>query len=754
MGKTRKIAWGLGLGAGAAALALLLWSSGLLDRWEYTAWAWRVALFARPGAATPKVKVILLDQASLDWGKEANGWSWPWPREVYGPLIDFCRRGGARAIMFDVLYTEPSLYGVADDQALAAAIQRAPAFVAPLCLGEQSGSAASWPPEIPCRPIHINTLPLRMAALKENSTFASRCAFPVPEVANSATLLANVMDEPDEDGIFRRAHLFRVFDGHAIPSLGLAAYIVGNDGASRDAALPFPATITTDGGSPLASSTLPPARAAGPRVAGEGVEALLRSAHIEQGWLTVGNKRVPVDVSQRAILRFRGPSGTHQTFSAAAVIQSELRMQAGEAPTIQDPEVFRDAYVFFGFSAPGLMDLRPTPLSRVYPGVEIHATMLDNLLSDDFLREAPQSLVVLAVAFFACLSGLAVLYSRKAWHGALAFSGFLPVPVVAGVLAYRLGYWWPMVVQESAVVFSMVSALVVNYATEGRQKAFIKQAFKYYLSPEVIERILDDPSRLQLGGERRELTIFFSDLHKFSSISERLDAHTLTSLLNDYLSDMTDIILEEGGTLDKYEGDAIIAFWSAPCEQPDHALRACRTALRCQQKLHERANEFRERAGSPLLMRIGINTGDVVVGNMGSHTRFDYTVLGDAANLASRLEGANKAFGTSIMVSEATWEQTSGHLPGREIGLLRVVGRKAPVRVFELAQHHGPTDGLPAELFHQGIARCYAGQWAEALQIFERFADDSVAEVYAERCRILLRDPSASWDGIWNLTEK
>lgn len=217
---------------------------------------------------------------------------------------------------------------------------------------------------------------------------------------------------------------------------------------------------------------------------------------------------------------------------------------------------------------------------------------------------------------------------------------------------------------------------------------------------------------------------------------------------------MTDIILEEEGTIDKYEGDAIIAFWNAPLAQPDHALRACRAAVRCQQKLRERQPELRERAGTPFRMRIGINTGVVVVGNMGSRQRFDYTVLGDAANLASRLEGANKAFGTDTMVAESTWLQTNGKLPGRELGRLRVVGRQTPVRVFEplLPGHGWSAERL--EAFHQALAWCYEGHWADALAIFSDLADDPVAGVYAGRCRELLEESKADWDGVWNLTQK
>jgi len=228
----------------------------------------------------------------------------------------------------------------------------------------------------------------------------------------------------------------------------------------------------------------------------------------------------------------------------------------------------------------------------------------------------------------------------------------------------------------------------------------------------------------------------------------------LTTLLNDYLSDMTDIILEEGGTLDKYEGDAILAFWNAPLSQGNHAKRACRAAIRCQRKLAARREEFRERTGAELHQRIGINTGEVVVGNMGSRDRFDYTVLGDAANLASRLEGANKAFGTYLMVSEETWSQTSNSFVGRELGKLRVVGRKNPVTVFEPWGFKG--ESLPSgwKEFAEGVGFCYQGEWNKALSVFEQLTDDPAAQVYVTRCRHIIDTPDSSWDGIWNLTQK
>ena len=298
------------------------------------------------------------------------------------------------------------------------------------------------------------------------------------------------------------------------------------------------------------------------------------------------------------------------------------------------------------------------------------------------------------------------------------------------------------------------AASITSYARTRRREALVRRRFEQHLAPAVVRRMIEEPQLVKLGGERRELTIFFSDLQGFSAISERLPPEELTRLLNDYLSLMTEIILAEGGTLDKYVGDAIVAFWNAPLAQPDHAVRAVRAALRCQRALAEQQADYAQRIGGPLKMRIGINTGAVVVGNMGSRQRFDYTMLGDAANLASRLEGANKAFGTHLMLAESTWQQTAGAFIGRELAQLTVVGRKTPVRVFEAT-------GLAAEpladdtrAFTAALALVHAGDWAAAAAGFAALAADPAAQVYAAKCRELAANPAATWDGIWNLTEK
>ena len=711
----KKLFHGLWVGGGAALVALGLWLGGLLERWEYPTWTWRVRHFAAPGAATPQVKLILLDQASLDWGKDpARGWSWPWPRTVYSAILDYCRRCGAKAVGFDVLLTEPSAYDVSDDEALAAGIRQGPPFAAAVMPSERAG-ATNWPAYLPPPRLTVAGLAAWTGGAVAPATrsarwkTAARASFPIPLIASNATLLANVSDLPDGDGLFRRATLLRVFDGHPLPSLGLATYLSAHPAAKVE---------------------------------------------IEHGQLRLDGKTIPMDNQGRAILRYRGRSQSHQTFSAAEVIQSELNLKEGRPPRLPGTNTFRNAYVLFGFSAPGLLDLRPSPLSKVYPGVEIHATMLDNYLAGDFLRPAARGSVLSGVLLMSLLAGVGVTLSRKAWQSLLVFAVLLPVPVAAGYLGYALGCWWPIMAGEVGVALALVGAVVVNYATEGRQKAFIKSAFKHYLGPDVIEQIIADPAKLQLGGEKRALTIFFSDIEKFSGFSERLDPPTLTALLNDYLTAMGAIIQEEGGYLDKFIGDAIVAFWNAPLGQDDHAVRACRAAIRCQRRLAELRPEFQTRTGAVVKCRIGINTGDVVVGNMGSRERFNYTILGDAANLASRLEGANKAFGTYLMVSETTWQQSGGGFVGRELGRLRVVGRKTPVKVYELAGL--PGDARPASFaaFEAALAQFYAGQFAAAQAAFGQWPDDPASKAYAAQCGALLAHPPADWDGVWSLTEK
>ncbi len=667
---------------------------------------------ARPAPSTGKVRLVLLDQNSLDWGLRENGLSWPWPREVYGVITEYLKRAGAKSVAFDVLFTEPSKYGVGDDRALGSAVGRYKGFVGALFLADRAGSTTVWPPDLPSFPLPIDGLdPSGPGSPARDRVTAHRASFPVPEIASQTAILADVQHDPDPDGVYRRVRLFRIFDGRAVPSLALASLLAASPGTG---------------------------------------------VAMRPHGMTIAGKTVPLDRQGYAILRFRGPSGTHRAFSAAAVIQSELRLQAGEEPVIKDPEAFRDCHVIFGFSAPGLFDLRPAPVGGVFSGPEIQATALDNLLGGDFLSEATVPVTVALTFLLALVGAIPMIFSRSAGRSVLFFTLILPLPAALSLAAYARGLGIPLVVLEAAVFLSLLGALVVNYATEGKQKRFIKNAFRQYLSPKVIEQLIAHPESLKLGGERRTLSIFFSDLQGFTSIAEGLDPEELTSLLNEYLSAMTDIIQEEEGTVDKYVGDAIIAFWNAPLEQPDHAERAARSAIRCQARLSELRPAFRKKIGRDLAMRIGLNTGTAIVGNMGSHSRFDYTVLGDAVNLASRLEGINKQFGTWVLASEALRSAVGDVFAAREISRVAVVGRREAVRVFELSPREESAPRADAHrAFAAGLEDFYAGRFSEAIGKFQPIAEiDPAAAAYLRKCRALSEHPPEGWEGVWTATEK
>ncbi len=692
----------------------------MLTTFEAKTWDARARLFAHPDNATKDVVLILLDQPSFDWGRETNGWNWPWPREVYAAIVDFCQRAGVKALGFDVLFTDPSSYGVADDQAFGSALGGFGHAVAAVYPGTDKVGVKSWPESVPVPPVSVSGLDQWLTPKLSGELTSPYARFPIPEVSQNAAVLGSVSFTNDPDGVYRRGRFFRIFDGKLLPSMALAMFTAG--------------------------AAKPPA------------------VSIAPGSLTVNGERIPIDGQGRAILHFVTRERTHTSYSAASIIQSEIQLMSGDKPNV-DPAQLAGKYVLFGFSAPDLYDLRPSPIAAIVPGVEIHATMLDNLLSASFMRAVPNWQTILYLAVLGIAAGILGAMIGGTLGTILVFVILLPVPVAISFLAYTQGYWLQLIAGVVSVALALIGANVANYATEGRQRRYIKNAFQQYLSPAVIEELIAHPERLQLGGERRELSIFFSDLQGFTGISEGLSPEELTALLNDYLSAMTDIIQEEGGTIDKYEGDAIIAFWNAPLTQEDHAVRAIRASLRCQAKLTELRPAFRARVNKDLYMRIGINTGPAVVGNMGSHTRFDYTMLGDAVNLASRLEGINKQFATYTMMSQTTKDALSDAFPARELSRVAVVGRKEPVVVYEpMEAVEFEARSADLDSFAAALPLFYEGRFIAAAELFDATADrDPAARMYAKKSRALAEQygisgredaAPADWQGVWVMTEK
>ncbi|MFW6293001.1 MAG: adenylate/guanylate cyclase domain-containing protein, partial [Spirochaetota bacterium] len=494
-----------------------------------------------------------------------------------------------------------------------------------------------------------------------------------------------------------------------------------------------------------------------------------------------GGKTIPVDRDGRVLLRYTTPeridpetgetiAAYHTSFPAFDVVISGFNLASGGEPTL-DPTLFEGKHVLIGPSAAGLLDLRPNPLIPRAPGVTAHATALDNLLANDFLQEFPMWATILLLVALAFGAAYAATRAEKTHTEALIIVGFLAFVPLLAIGGYLLGFWVPIVVPLVALVVALAGANVANYATEGAEKRFIRGAFSQYLSPSVIADIEADPSKLELGGVERELTMFFSDIQGFTTLSEGLEPTQLAGFLQHYLTEFVEIIQSEGGTIDKFEGDAIIAFWNAPLELPDHPIRGVRAALRCQRRLAElrplylkATGSVDEATGAPgvgkeIVTRIGLNTARVSVGNFGSRTRMDYTALGDGMNLAARLEGANKVFRSVLMISRATRDRLDEDFRSRELGRLQVVGRVEPVTVFEpMFADDYAADSRRYEIYDEALRLWYNNRLDEARERFASIADsDDPASRMVEQIDAWLAKPPETrkgWSGVVSLTEK
>ena len=469
--------------------------------------------------------------------------------------------------------------------------------------------------------------------------------------------------------------------------------------------------------------------------------------------IKVGKVIPPIDIGGTMLINFAGPSMTIPHYSAVDILDDKIA-----------PALLKDKIVIIGITATGLYDIRLTPYSAVYPGVEIHANAVDNMLNSRYLYYPwwiRLSLYVLIVIFGILLS--LILPRMKALTSGI-FTLFLTISFI--VLSYMLfkifNIWYPPIYGIITIGATYIAITLTKFIVEEKERRFIKGAFSQYLSPQLVNQLVNNPDLLKLGGEEKELTVLFTDIIGFTGISEKLGPVELVELLNIYTTEMSDIIMRFRGTIDKYSGDAIMAFFGAPIYFPDHAKLACRAAI----AMHTRLCQLREKweqAGRPFFAtRIGINTGKMVVGNMGSKQKFNYTVLGDAVNLASRLEGANKFYKTSIIIGEDTCKQVSGTCITRELDLVRVVGKKQPVHIFELICL---ADNLSAglreflEYYNEGIKHITKHAWRDAVRYFTNALkirpDDIPAQIHKQRCEQLIKmPPKTGWDGAYDLKNK
>ncbi|MCL1912257.1 MAG: CHASE2 domain-containing protein, partial [Leptospirales bacterium] len=425
-------------------------------------------------------------------------------------------------------------------------------------------------------------------------------------------------------------------------------------------------------------------------------------------------------------------------------------------------ESLRDNITVTGLTATGTVDIGQTPLEQEFAMVGVYHNTINTIVQGKHIHIAPKWFNYIMMLFIALIMGFSVqrLSAKKSILAIILSFLFLNIVVIFTFIFGNI--WLDLLGTWLACLVPSASIAATKLIKEESQKQFIKSAFGHYLSPSIIDQIVDSPDSLELGGEEKEITIFFSDVAKFSTISEKLTPHELVSLLNEYLSEMTDIILDSGGTIDKYEGDAIIAFFGAPQAFEDHALRCCMAAIDQKKRLAVMQEEWRKAGRDVLTIRIGINTGVAVIGNMGSKTRFNYTMMGDSVNLASRIEGANKAYNTSAMITGSTYEYVKDAVEARKLDIIRVVGKKEPVPVYELLDVKGALSDNMYELldkYGKGLELYNAGQWKKAQDEFKKalkiMPDDGPSLTYTERCGLYaVKPPPEDWGGIFQLEEK
>ena len=421
----------------------------------------------------------------------------------------------------------------------------------------------------------------------------------------------------------------------------------------------------------------------------------------------------------------------------------------------------KDKIVLMGEVADVSHDEFETPVGDVY-GVEVIADEISTLLRNGPLHPASNVLeAIVALVLMLCLIATNLIQNPLPRN--LVSAGLLVVYIGFAFTAY---IYFGLVLSMSYVLLASVFAIVaINarfYLQERGQKTLIRSAFGQYLSPKVVSELVKNPEKVALGGEEREMTAFFSDIQGFSTFSEQMTPTELVNMLNDYLTEMCNIIIAGEGTIDKYEGDAIIAFWGAPTRQADHARRACLAAIDMQEAVMSIRDRWTKAGHAPISVRMGINSGPMVVGNMGSAQRLDYTMMGDAVNLASRLEGANKAYGSGIMISDATYSMCKDDVDVRELDRIRVVGKSEPVTVYQLLARKGQTNGIRADLmshFAKGLQAYRAGNYSTARDAFKLCTsidpEDGPSITYLKRCeRYISNPPPPDWDGVFSLDEK
>ena len=718
----KKLISGTLVGATVFLLALALQWSGWLTIAELKTLDHRFHRYADSTKAGNDIVLVAVDEASL----ETYG-QWPWPRDRHGYVVHYLKQAGAKAVVFDILFLEPDSEAEEFDEVFAQEMRAAGnVYLSFLMQDELEPSTEST---------------VSPAGLPE----------PSPDILKKATIALDDQESQPAGALkaYADAKLPTPLFAQAAHGLGYINLTPDIDGTTRR--LPLLAQAWDKAFLQIATAVARDLLAAD--------QATLRRQKLRLGPATI-----PLTAEREMVVDWYGTleNRVYPVYPIGAVLRSYTDMHQGKSPLL-DPALFRDKIVFVAATAAGTYDLRVTPLSPFAPGVLIHMSALDNILRHRHLQPASWWIFAAFTLILTLATAWAFMLMQSQWVKLVAIGGLAVAYYGLAVHAFTShGMWLDLAIPEGALAVSFAATATVEYFTEGRQRRQLRAVFDKYMATEVVDEIMRNPETIRLGGEKKELSVFFSDVAGFTSMSERMDPETLVELLNKYLSAMTDVILRHRGNVNKYLGDGVMAIFGAPRGDPNHASLACFAALDSQSELAKRREQWKAEGQPEINARIGINTGWLIVGNMGSQARMEYTVMGDTVNLASRLEGANKFYDTLILLGPRTYALAAQDIEAREIDLMRVKGKKEPVVVYELLARKG---GLSAE--RQQVMKTYmegleaykhrdfktaAAQFEAALALDPK---DGPSRVYLERAKeYLVAPPPADWDGVYELKLK
>ncbi len=719
-----------------------------------------------------KIVIVEVDSASI----EKLG-RWPWHRDLIGYLIDRTFESGAKGVALDAVFSEPDQRipeQIAEEMRNRGLGDLVKAAETDFMLEEvikkyPNKLVLGWATEGICQPAFrtsVDECPVEKIQSSESPVFpegmerfgfdrvggkdtfqlGSTPTLSLLSMISNLPLFSSVAKhqgyffvEPDPDGYVRKTPLMLLMNGNPLPSLALSL-----------AKIELEEQIGID-----------------------------FDSNGKVKWLGFENskRQIPTSAVGAMEINFRGPARTFPYVSAFDVMSDEKEIPIHHGNTgrslASSPRetLMKDALVLIGVSAVGVFDMRAFPFDSNTPGVEGHANILDNLLAGDMLTSTTAGPGYFWILILMSVGAILIAYMTERLDSVKALGSFIGAMAILGFIDVYVLFTRNQVNWNTSLLITQLSAIFIftisaKYVLEEKSKKFIKGAFSKYVSAAVVDAIVKNPDKLSLGGDKKDLSIMFSDIRGFTTLSEKMDPKALTGFLNTYLTDMTKIVFNTKGTLDKYIGDAVMAFWGAPIDMEDHADQACEAAIQMQRKLDAERDRFKKEFGINVEVGIGINSGVVSVGNMGSNDNLSYTVIGDDVNLASRLEGLTKYYGVKIVTTRQTIEriESKGKTPPphRTLDFVKVKGKKQAVEIIQVLEKEYPAQGLA--LFTEARGLYAIREWDAAIAKFKQAIEatqagigevDGPSEMYLERCEYFKQNPpAANWDGSWEMTSK